>query len=132
MSIEVIEEGLKENPKGVVVGIEDAKVVKVKKDSKYFQRFGPEVHFWDITVETTVGRVWFRTYTRELGEALSLNDKISTNVRITKVGEINPTYETRYLFGKLLTNNKDDVKIVKEVKDANSPPAEAHRVLIGV
>lgn len=132
MSIEVIEAGLVKSPKGVLVEIQDAKVVKWKPDSKYFQRFGPKVEFWDITVETTVGRVWFRTYSRELGEAIQRDDKISTKVLITKVGDVNPNYETRYLFGKLLTKALADVKIVRENKETKQSEAPVDEVLIGV
>ena len=116
MSIEIIEKALEANPKGVIIEIKDAEFVRLKKDSKYFQRFGPEVHFWDVTVQTTAGRVWFRTYSREQGEAFTLahpGDKVSTKVLITKVGDKNPKFETRYLFGKLLTKAVADVKIEK-------------------
>ena len=131
MNIKTIENGLACIPKGVLIAVSDAKVVKVKHDSKYFQRFGPEVHFWDITVETTLGRVWFRTYSREQGEAIQKDDTISVEVLITKVGDVNPNFETRYLFGKLLTKALADVKIVK--KNKNEPvPAVQVSGLIGV
>lgn len=132
-AIDIITKGLECSPKGVAVGLQDAEVVKVKHDSKYFQRFGPEVHFWDITVNTTVGRVWFRTYTREIGEAIQSGDKISTKVLITKVGDKDPRYETRYLFGKLLTKLLADVKIEKiENKQAEDAVGAPEHVLIGV
>ena len=131
MNIKTIENGLACNPKGVLIAVSDAKVVKVKFDYKYFQRFGPRVEFWDITVEATVGRVWFRTYSQEQGEAIQKGDTISVEVLITKVGDVNPNFETRYLFGKLLTKALADVKIVN--KNKNEPvPAVQVNGLIGV
>jgi len=131
MNIETIENGLACNPKGVLIAVNDAKVVKVKFDYKYFQRFGPRVEFWDITVEATVGRVWFRTYSQEQGEAIQKGDTISVEVLITKVGDVNPNFETRYLFGKLLTKALADVKIVHTKKDEPVPAVQVNS-LIGV
>lgn len=108
--IEAIASALQVGP--VESCLERATVIKVKKDYKYFGGLSRS-NYWDVTVEVVTGKFWFRTYSTDIGEAIQVGDKISAKIKITKLGDENPKYDGRFLFGKLLTRGLEGVKIEK-------------------
>lgn len=119
--LEAIEKALEVGP--VESYLDNATITKIKSDYKYFNGLAKS-YFWDVTVEVVTGKFWFRTYSTDLGQAIQQGDKISAKIKITKVGDPNPKFAGRFLFGKLLTRGLEGVKIEKmktEEPEAGAP-----------